>query len=89
MFDPPVRQKSPVGGFGRNLFERKERFDSKCIERIEHKGRDPQVGNTLEDRPAGGEERKEINTDEEEQPGTHANDKRLCAIVRQKTRGQA
>ena len=89
MRDPPARQRSFVGGFGRNLFERKKRFDSERVERVQHQKRNPEIGKFLNEFPARGEERDEIDAEKQEQPRAHAGDERLGAIVREKSSGQS
>ena len=60
-----------------------------AVERIQHQKRNPKIGNFLNELPARGEERDEIDAEKQKQPRAHADDERLRAIVCEKSRGQS
>ena len=83
--DPPARQRCFVSRFGRDLFEGKERFDSERVERVQHQKRNPEIGKFLNEFPACGEERDEIDAEKQKQPRAYAGDECLGAIVCEET----
>src|SRR6188472_793309 len=87
--NPPARQWCFVSGFRWDLFEGKERFNSERVQRVEHQKRNPEIGKFLNEFPARGEERDEIDAEKQEQPRTYAGDECLRAIVREKPSGQS
>ena len=89
MGDPPARQRCFVSRFGRDLFEGKERFNSERVERVQHQKRNPEIGKFLNEFPACGEERDEIDAEKQKQPRAYTGDECLGAIVCEKPRGQS
>ena len=46
--EPPCGKRCFVGGLSRDLFHRKQRLNTKSVERISHEEGDPEIGHLLE-----------------------------------------
>ena len=87
--DPPTRERSFVRGFGGDLFEGEERIDPEGVERVQHQERNPEIGKFLNEFPARGEKRDEIEAEKQEQPRADAGNEGLRAIVGEKSSCQS